>query len=192
MCDYHESWSGMLNRIIFPPHLLVSGFCVAFLLGGCQFGKKSQQPVKIQVNVSRVVSGQTLEVLGMGNQPTLISQVKLIGVEAPDLRQRPWGIRARKRLQELIGKEEPVTLEFDILARDKTGRTLAYVWKDGTLLNEQLVEEGYVLYVAHSPNQKYNPRLERAQRWARLMAEEIWNPAKPMPLTPYQFRRQYR
>ncbi|MDJ0674632.1 MAG: thermonuclease family protein [Calothrix sp. MO_167.B42] len=165
---------------------------MALLLTGCQLGKKPEKAITIQVNVSRVVSGQTLEVLGMGNQPTLISQVQLIGVEAPNLRQRPWGIRARNRLKELIGKEQPVTLEFDIAPQDKIGRTLAYVWQDGKLLNEQLIKEGYVLYIARSPNQKYNPRLERAQQWARLMGEQIWDPEKPMRLTPYQFRRQYR
>ncbi len=164
----------------------------ALSLTGCQFGQKPEKAIKIQVNISRVVSGQTLEVLGMGNQPTLISQIRLIGVEAPNLRQRPWGLRAKKRLQELIGKEQPVTLEFDIAAQDKIGRTLAYVWKDGKLLNEQLVKEGYVLHIARSPNQKYNPRLERAQQWARLMGKQIWNPEKPMRLTPYEFRRQYR
>ncbi|MDJ0795314.1 MAG: thermonuclease family protein [Calothrix sp. MO_167.B12] len=182
----------MSEKKIFHFDYLLLTVLITFLLGGCQFGQKPKQAIQVRVNVSRVVSGQTLEVLGMGNQPTLISQVQLIGVEAPDLRQRPWGIRAKKRLQSLIGKEQPVTLEFDIAAQDKIGRTLAYVWKDGKLLNEQLVKEGYVLHIARSPNIKYNPRLERAQQWARLMGEQIWNPEKPMRLTPYQFRRQYR
>ena len=165
---------------------------ILLLVTGCQLGKKSEKAITIQVNVSRVVSGQTLEVLGMGNQPTLISQVQLIGVEAPNLRQRPWGIRARNRLKELINQEQPVILEFDIATQDKIGRTLAYVWQDGKLLNEQLIQEGHVLHIARSPNQKYNPRLERAQQWARLMGEQIWDPEKPMRLTPYQFRRQFR
>lgn len=181
----------MFNSRIFQYHVLVSSFIIFLLVGGCQFGKKSEKTIKIEVSVSRVVSGQTLEVLGMKNQPTLISQVKLIGVEAPNLRQRPWGMRARKRLQELIGKGKPIILELDLLIQDKIGRTLAYVWKDGTLLNEQLVKDGYVLYVVNTPNQKYNPRLERAQQWARLTGEGIWNPEQPMRLSPYEFSRQY-
>ncbi|CCH66152.1 Thermonuclease precursor [Richelia intracellularis HM01] len=65
------------------------------------------------------------------------------------------------------------------------------MWKDGTLLNEQLVKDGYVLYVSSTPNQKYTPRLERAQQWARLTGGGIWNPEKPMRLSPHEFSRQY-
>jgi len=77
-------------------------------------------------------------------------------------------------------------------AQDKFGRTLAYVWKDEVLLNEQLVKDGYALFVARSPNHKYDLPLERAQQWARLMGNGIWNPEKPMRLTPAEFRNQNR
>ncbi|MDJ0737282.1 MAG: thermonuclease family protein [Nostocaceae cyanobacterium] len=159
---------------------------------GCQSPKKPEQPIKVQVRVVRVVSGQTLEVLGMGAQPNLISQVRLIGIDAPDLRQRPWGDKSKERLQEMIGTQQPVTLEFDIEVKDKIGRTLAYAWKDEELLNEKLVKEGQALFVGRSPNHKYDQSLERAQHKARLMGKGIWNPEKPMRLSPSEFRRQYR
>ncbi|MFH7031077.1 MAG: thermonuclease family protein [Heteroscytonema crispum UTEX LB 1556] len=164
--------------------------CV-LLLVSCQ-PKTKPETLQVQVKVARVVSGQTLEVLGMGNQPTLISQVRLIGIEAPDLRQRPWGDRAKEQLEKLIGAQQFVMLEFDIEAKDKIGRTLAYGWKDKVLLNEQLVKEGNALFAARSPNHKYDQRLESAQQWARLMGQGIWNPEKPMRLTPAEFRRQNR
>ncbi len=57
------------------------------LLVSCQ--SKNQLPNnEAQVKVARVVSGQSLEVLGMAEQPNLISQVRLVGIDAPDLRQR--------------------------------------------------------------------------------------------------------
>jgi micrococcal nuclease len=83
-------------------------------------------------------------------------------------------------------------LEFDVEAKDKSGRTLAYVWKNGDLLNEKLVQQGYALFVPRSPNYKYDKRLERAQEWARLMGQGIWNPEKPLRQTPAEFRRQNR
>ncbi|OUL32967.1 nuclease [Nostoc sp. 106C] len=148
---------------------------------------------QVQVKVARVVSGQSLEVLGMAEQPNLISQVRLIGIDAPDIRQRPWGDKAKQGLETLIGSaEQIVTLEFDIEPKDKIGRTLAYVWKDKVLLNEELVKQGYVLFVGRSPNHKYDQRLERAQQWARIMGQGIWQSEKPMRLTPAEFRRQYR
>ena len=162
------------------------------LLVSCQANKQLTTN-QAQVKVARVVSGQSLEVLGMAEQPNLISQVRLIGIDAPDIRHRPWGDNAKQALEKLIGgAEQIVTLEFDIEPKDKIGRTLAYVWKDKELLNEKLVKQGYVLFVPRSPNHKYDQRLERAQQWARIMGLGIWQPEKPMRLTPAEFRRQYR
>ncbi|RCJ40766.1 nuclease [Nostoc minutum NIES-26] len=162
------------------------------LLVSCQ-AKSQSENNQAQVKVARVVSGQSLEVLGMAEQPNLISQVRLIGIDAPDLRQRPWGDGAKQVLEKLIGNtEKPVILEFDIEAKDKIGRTLAYVWKDRKLLNEEVVKQGYALFVGRSPNHKYDQRLERAQQWARLMGQGIWNSENPMRITPAEFRRLNR
>jgi micrococcal nuclease len=162
------------------------------LLVSCQ-AKSQLENNQAQVKVARVVSGQSLEVLGMAEQPNLISQVRLIGVDTPDLRQRPWGDGAKELLEKLVGDlEKPVTLEFDIEAKDKIGRTLAYVWQDQQLLNEQVLKQGYGLFVGRSPNHKYDQRLERAQQWARLMGKGIWNSEQPMRLTPAEFRRLNR
>ncbi|WP_347339544.1 thermonuclease family protein [Planktothrix sp. FACHB-1355] len=137
------------------------------------------------------MSGQTLETIDSEKQPPLIQQIRLIGIEAPDLRQRPWGTAAKERLEELIGSK-PVVLESDIETKDQYDRELAYLWQDGVLLNERLLAEGYGLFVSRSLNNKYDERLESAQEFARVMGLGIWNPEKPMRLTPAEFRNQYR
>ncbi|MDF5718957.1 MAG: thermonuclease family protein [Rhizonema sp. PD37] len=164
--------------------------CV-LLLVACQPQNPLNESRQLEVKVSQVVSGQALEVLGMPEQTTLVSQVRLLAIDAPDLQQRPWGDDAKLRLEELIGGQR-VILEFDLEEKDKFGRTLAYLWKDKVLLNEQLVKDGYALFVMRSPNHKYDQRLERAQQWARLVGLGIWNPDQPMRLTPAEFRRQNR
>ena len=142
--------------------------------------------------MARVVSGQTLEITGTGEQLAKATRVRLVGIDAPDLQQQPWGRAAKERLEGMIGGQ-PVMLEFDVQDKDSFGRRLAYVWKDGILLNEKLVAEGYVLFVPQaSPNHKYDHRLSHAQEWARLMGRLIWNPEKPMRLTPAEFRLQNR
>jgi micrococcal nuclease len=162
------------------------------LLLGCQ-GKAPPENNRAEVKLARVVSGNTLEVLGISEQPNLISQVRLIGIDAPDLRQSDWGEEAKQSLEEIIGgAEQSVNLEFDIEAKDQSGRILAYIWKNEVLVNERLVKQGNAMFVARSPNHKYNQRLERAQQWSRLMGLGIWNPEKPMRLTPGEFRRQNR
>lgn len=168
--------------------------CCLLLLVGCQ---SSQVPVVVAVQVQRVVSGQTLDVLNPNQQPAVIERVRLIGIEAPDLKQEPWGMAARNHLEQMITKTngqqlvlQPVFLERDVQVKDSLGRWLAYVWCDGVLLNEQLVKEGYVLAAPRSPNRKYDDRLARAQEYARIMGSGIWSPNRPMRLTPAEFRRQ--
>lgn len=155
------------------------------LLQSCQSATK---PQGLEVKVTGVVSGQTLEVTSSERS---LSRVRLIGIDAPDLQQQPWGQAAKERL-EAIALNQFVLLEFDVQDQDTFGRRIAYVWQDEVLVNEKLVAEGYVLILPRSPNNKYDQRLERAQEWARLMGRGIWNPEKPMRLTPAQFRRQYR
>ena len=170
--------------------LLFTCFLV-LLLVGCQPKASKSKPIEPQVKIAGVTSGNTLNVIGIDSQPNLNTQVRLIGVDAPDRRQRPWGEQSPQRLQELIGNKL-VKLEFDVEQTDRFGRTLAYVWQDGVLLNEQLVKEGHALFVPRSPNHKYDLRLERAQEFARIMGKGIWNPDKPMRITPTEFRRIYR
>lgn len=162
-------------------------YCL-LLLTSCQAAKPGKG---LEVKVARVVSGQTLEVTGIGDQPALISQVRLIGIDAPDLRQNPWGEEAKTNLEQMISNK-PVWLEFDVQDKDDFGRYLSYVWLDGVLLNEELIEQGYGLAVARSPNQKYEQQFFRAQESARLIGQGIWNPEKPMRLTPTEFRLQNR
>ncbi|MDH6067991.1 thermonuclease family protein [Chrysosporum ovalisporum APH033B] len=165
-------------------------FGCLLLLVSCQDNYQTASN-QVEVQVVRVVSGQSLEVLGMTEQPNLISSVRLLGIDAPDLRQRPWGDQSREVLAALIGEQEKsVILEFDVEAKDRFNRILAYVWKDDQLLNEQVVKQGYALFVSRSPNHKYDQILERAQQWARLMGKGIWNPEKPMGVSPAEFRRR--
>ncbi len=164
-------------------------FLLIFMVG-CQSPKQLEKRV-LQVQAVGVVNGHVFEVMGLGDQPNLISHVRLIGIESPDIRQRPWGVEAKKRLEELI-LNQTIALEFDQLAKDRSGRTLAYVWKGEDLVNELLVREGLVLADARSPNHKYNLRMDRAQQWARLAGNGIWNPDQPMRTSPWEFRRENR
>ncbi|NET38275.1 MAG: thermonuclease family protein [Cyanothece sp. SIO1E1] len=167
-----------------------SYFCFVCLLGSLILGCQPQaNPSGMRVQVGRVVSGQTLELVNSGRQPETAKQVRLLGIEAPDLQQHPWGAAAQQRLAELIG-DRPLRLEFDVNSEDRYQRLLGYVWLDNVLLNEQLVKEGYVLAGSQAPNIKYEQRLHRAQERARLMGLGIWHPDQPMRQTPTEFRHQ--
>lgn len=162
--------------------------CCLLLIFGCQASKETKVSM---FKVEQVISGQSLEVIDTKKQSKSLLRVRLIGIDAPDLKQEPWGTAAQMRLQELIGKQ-PVVLESDAEVKDQYQRQLAYVWRDRTLLNEQLVKEGLALFVPRTPNNKYDQKLAHAQEFARLMGLGIWNPQQPMRLTPSEFRSQYR
>lgn len=171
------------------PLTIVPMLCCLLLLVSC---KGSVTPQGEMVLVGQVVSGQTIEVVTASN-PTATDarQVRLIGIEAPDMRQQPWGTQARQQLAELLG-DRPVLLELDVEKRDRYQRQLGYIWASEELINEEMVKLGYALAKPRSPNSKYDRRLANAQAWARIMGVGIWNPEEPMTITPTEFRRQNR
>jgi len=161
--------------------------CLILVLGSCQ---STASPVGDRVRVSRVTSGQTVEVLVAQSPRT--QKVSLLGIETPWVSQKPWGDQAWKRLQELVNGKT-VLLESDVektlQRQDGSQINLAYVWLDGVLLNQQLVEEGLALAKSRSPNTKYDQLLAAAQEKARLLGLGIWNPTQPMRQTPSELRR---
>jgi micrococcal nuclease len=141
------------------------------------------------VQVVRVVSGQTIEVLDATGRTPLAKPVRLLGVEAPDWsKQRPWSLAAKQQLEALIEPDKRVLLEFDVepdrVTKDGQLLQLAYLWHGNQLLNEVLVAKGFVLAHSRSPNIKYEQRLSYAQEKARLLGAGIWNPKQPMRQDP--------
>jgi micrococcal nuclease len=136
--------------------------------------------------VVRVVSGQTIEVQVAAESPPIT--VRLLGLDAPDIQQVPWGEQATQFLR-LWLEGQQVRLESDVEERDRFGRQLAYVWFDQQLVNEQLILAGWALSIARSPNLRYDPRLQHAQAVARTLHRGIWNHDDPLRQSPSDFRR---
>ncbi len=166
------------------------------VLAGCQ----ASPPKYPTVQIDRVMSGNSIEWVDKSQQPPVIQQGRLIGIDAPDLAQEPWGKQAKQRLEELIGtgSQSTVSVELDGADADKYGRKYVYLWKDGRLLNEELVKDGYVLAsmrtsTAGNPRGvKYRERLIQGSQYARIMGTGIWNPDRPMRMSPSQFRKEER
>ncbi|MEM8672549.1 MAG: thermonuclease family protein [Cyanobacteria bacterium P01_G01_bin.67] len=137
----------------------------------------------LAAKVTRVVSGQTVEVRLTG--ATEITKVRITGIDAPDLRQDPWGKTAKEKLSELV-MGLPILLESE-LDRDRFNRLNAHVWQDQNLISQQLVESGCVL-VNDRYDHRYSKLLMESQEYARLMGYGIWNPRQAMRHTPNQFR----
>lgn len=158
--------------------------CCLLLLLSC-----SAQPKRgklLAATVTRVVSGQTVEVQLTGASE--ITKVRITGIDAPDLRQAPWGKAAQAKLSELV-LGMPVLIESELDQRDRFNRLDAHLWQEETLISQQLVKLGSVLVNDRYPH-RYSKLLMESQEYARLMGYGIWNPQQAMRQTPSQFRSQ--
>jgi len=115
--------------------------------------------------VQRIYDGDTV-LLSDGRK------VRYLGINAPEWAQ-PYSVKARV-FNEQLTKGNRVRLEVDRQERDRYGRTLAYVWKNGTMVNERLVREGFAHVWVIPPNLKHYERLLAAQRDARSARRGIW------------------
>lgn len=137
--------------------------------------------------VTRVTDGDTLKIKIGGRQ----EKVRLIGVDAPEKGQGFWGEKATEFTRERALKR-PVTLELDVQERDRYGRLLAYVYVDGSMLNEELVKEGLAMLLTIPPNVRYTDRFQKLQREARSREAGIWNPRSGLIESPSAYRKEKR
>jgi len=161
------------------------------LLIGCDRTPKRDD--LLSGRVTRVVSGQTIEV--MLTQTSEVARVRITGIDAPDLRQSPWGKIAKDSLSDLI-MDRQIELESknsvrDGFSRDRFNRINAHVWQGKTLVSEQLVKTGCVMANTQYPH-SYSKLLINAQEYARLMGFQIWNRDRAMRYTPNQFRSKIK
>ncbi len=132
--------------------------------------------------VAKVHDGDTVSVM-IGTKK---EKVRLIGIDAPELAQRPWGTEAKKHLEKILGLSGwKVELEFDVEKRDKYGRLLAYLWTtDKRLINLEILKDGYAVLFTFPPNIKHVDELRKGERLAREKDIGIWGKAglKEMPI----------
>jgi micrococcal nuclease len=140
------------------------------------------------VAVRRVDDGDTISAVVSGH----FEKIRLIGIDAPEIGQKPWGEIAKRHLTEMIVLSSwEVTIEYDIEKRDKYGRLLAYLrTKKGRMVNRAMLREGYAVIFTLPPNMKYAAQFTAAERYARKRKSGIWscNGIKEQPVV---YRREH-
>lgn len=124
------------------------------------------------VVVTAVHDGDTVSVVINKKQ----EKVRLIGIDAPELAQRPWGEAAKGYLASLLGVGGwKVRIEQDVERTDQYGRVLAYLWTaDNMLINLEMIKNGYAMLYTVPPNVKYVEEFRKAQSDAREKRMGIW------------------
>ncbi len=146
--------------------IVVCSLCF-WLLWGCS---GDHEPINlISVQVERVVSGQTLEVMFEGK----LTRARIVGIELPKSLDKSAKTAAKTKLIELVG-DATVQLELETENRDPYNRLLTHVWHNDDLVSEELLKEGYVMANTKYPN-KYSQELFYAQEYARILGYGIWD-----------------
>jgi len=121
--------------------------------------------------VKRVVDGDTI-VLTDGRK------VRYIGIDTPETvhPNKPagcFGQQASDKNKQLVtGKK--VQLEKDVSDTDRYGRLLRYVYLDGQMVNEILLEEGYATVSTYPPDVKYQSKFQKLEQEARAQGLGLW------------------
>lgn len=141
--------------------------------------------------VLEVTDGDTI-VVRLGGRT---ERVRLIGIDAPELRDSPRldrevqrsgrtraaiqadGARATDFTRTLLA-DRTVRLELDVEPRDRYGRLLAWVWlPDASLANAAVVRAGYARLLTVPPNVRHTAELRAAEREARAAGRGLWGSA---------------
>lgn len=126
------------------------------------------------VKVVRAVDGDTIDVEINGK----IERVRYVGIDTPetvDPRKvvQCFGVEASKKNKEFT-EGKMVRLEKDITDRDKYNRLLRYVWLGDTLINQELVAQGFAKSYSYPPDIKYQDKFVVAEKEAREKKLGLW------------------
>lgn len=114
-------------------------------------------------------------------------KIRLLGIDAPELKQVPWGPRSRDHAASLM-LNQPLRVETDVQPRDRYGRLLGYVYVGSRFINRELIGNGHAVLLTYPPNVRHVAEFTAAQTDARARGLGIWNPQEPLDVSPYDFR----
>ena len=129
---------------------------------------------KTKVKLNKCIDGDTISILINEEE----KKVRLIAVDSPEIdKEEPYSIEAREFTCNLLSNSKNVYLEYDKNADkfDKYERILAWVWADNTLVQKELVKNGFAR-VAYLYNEyKYSTELKEFEVYAQNKKLNIWS-----------------
>lgn len=141
------------------------------LILSCVHDQKNviEEPIVGQIrtcDVSRVLDGDTLWVVCDGERVKL----RVYCIDAPELAQKPWGLRSKKYLSILAGKQ----LHVEYRDTDQYGRTVARLRRGDTDIGGQMILEGHaVVYTKYCPSTEGGYSANEAT--AKRRQKEVWS-----------------
>lgn len=103
------------------------------------------------------------------------TRVRLLGIDAPELGQAPFGRASRDSLRALIPSGATVRLVHDVRRTDRYRRVLAHVFTaEGVHVNRAMVRRGYAVPLSIPPNVRYRDEIRSAATEAQEERVGLW------------------
>ena len=120
----------------------------------------------------RIVDGDTIHVSCAGKRES----VRMLRINTPERDQRGYE-EATQALVALLGQGEVrlVSEHTDKIERDRFGRRLAYVFKDGKNANLAIVRQGWSKYWTKYGEGRFKTAFEAAEKEARRLQVGLWS-----------------
>ncbi len=105
---------------------------------------------------------------------------RFLYVDTPESTNKiePYGKTASKYTCSKLKNAKKIQLQYDGPKKDKYGRTLVWVFVDGTLLQESLVKKGYVKKFYDYGTYSYESKLRALQAKAKKSKVGMWSSKK--------------
>ena len=156
--------TGVLTRVLIAVVLAVAAGAVVWPSAG---GEREGR-------VTRVVDGDTIRVVVDGRE----EPVRYIGIDTPESVKpgAPIGCfaKAASAANRRLVAGRRVRLVFDVEERDRYGRLLAYVYRNDTFVNAELVRQGYARPATFPPNVRHEKLFHALARDAREAGRGLW------------------
>lgn len=137
------------------------------------------------VKLSKCVDGDTARFIINNKEYS----TRFLAINTPELKhgskkEEPYAKKASNYTCNRLRQAKKIVLEYDPNSdkEDKYGRKLAWIFVDGKLLQEELVEKGYAEVKYLYGDYKYIANLKKAQLEAKSKKLNIWSDKKTSDL----------
>jgi micrococcal nuclease len=171
-----NSLSSFIVKIFLYIFILFLSGCTTEFQVNSPFNTYEVKNKTIEAYVKRVIDGDTILVSIQNHKE---ERVRMILIDTPETKHprlgvEPFGLKASNYTKKkLTGKK--VQLETDVQQRDQYGRLLAYIWVNGRMFNEELINKGLARVAVFPPNTKYINTFRDLQSNARKKKIGIWS-----------------
>ncbi|GAA4367601.1 thermonuclease family protein [Paeniglutamicibacter cryotolerans] len=153
-------------------------FSVGLVATGCTTAPvPTADKAEPHATVVRVIDGDTIVADVSGTEET----IRLLNLDTPETKDPSvpvecLGPEATEFMESLLNPGDEIDLEYDVQRLDAYGRTLAGVYKDGSLVNADIAAAGLGVAVTYPPNERFYAEVKAAEAMAQKAAEGLFSP----------------